>query len=219
MEILRRFATPGPGPTGLTWDRSALWCADFQDGHIYRLNPESGQADESILYPGVASGLTWDGKHLWQAVMDEGWLRAINPESHDFDRTIVVENAARLSGLAWDGHYLWAVSQQRGALLAIDPNRERVVRTLSVPVGGGGLACREGELWVAVPERMRFSEQNQAFEWISQEREYFLLRLEAESGREVERHPLDFLPLGLTWAGDELWLSNPGQSGLYSARI
>lgn len=207
MEISRGIPSPGVGPAGLAWDGEGLWCADFRDGRLYRLLPASGEVLVSVLCPGVPSGLAWDGQHLWQVVMDEGWLRAYNPASHDFDRTIVVEEGGRLAGATWDGQYLWLVSQERGLLLALDPESETVERTIAVPVAAGGLAHREGELWVAAPQRMRF-DAHHGFEWQSGERTFVLIRLEASSGREVERRRLDFLPLGLAWVGEQLWFSN-----------
>lgn len=219
IAISQRFAAPGGGPAGLAWDGDAVWNADFREGRLYRLAPTTGEVTESVLCPGVPSGLAWDGQHLWQAVLDEGWLRAFDPASHDFDRTIVVEEAGRLAGAAWDGDYLWVVSQERGRLLAIDPESETVARAIEVPVAAGGLAYREGALWVAAPERMRFNARSQDFQWESGERAFFLIRLEASSGREIERHSLDFLPLGLAWVDDALWLSNAARGELYVMRV
>lgn len=215
MEIKRRLAAPGPGPAGLAWDGKTIWNADFQDGHLYRLTPESGEVTESILCPGVSGGLTWDGRYLWQTVLDEGWLRAIDPANHDFDRTLVLADAERPTGLTWDGRYLWVVSQQRGLLLAIDPETEAVARTIQAPVAAGGLAYRNGTLWLAAPEQMGFNPATQTFEWTSAERSFWLLQLEPDGGRELARFRLGFLPLGLAWAGDELWMSNAGEGALY----
>ena len=219
MEISKVIRAPGGGPTGLAWDGEAVWNADFREGRLYRLAPSTGEVTESVLCPGVPSGLAWDGQHLWQVVLDEGWVRAFNPASHDFDRTIVVEEAGRLAGATWDGHALWVVSQERGRLLALDPASETVTRTVEVPVAAGGLAYRDGMLWVAAPERMRFNARSHDFEWESGERGFRLIRLEASSGRETKRYPLDFLPLGLAWVGDELWLSNAGRGELYVGRV
>ena len=215
MEIKRMFGSPGRGPAGLAWDGNALWNADFRDGHLYRVDSETWEITERLLCPGVPSGLTWDGQHLWQAVLDEGWLRAIDPSNRDFDRTIVIAEAGRPAGVAWDGHYLWIVSQERGLLLGIDPGTDEVARTLEVPVAAGGLAHRAGELWLAAPERMRFDTRTREFEWASSERTFWLLRLALDSGREIERISLDFLPLGLAWAGEQLWMSNASEEALH----
>ena len=215
MEIKRAFAAPGRGPAGLAWDGEAIWNADFRDGHLYRLAPADGAVRERLLCPGVASGLAWDGHHLWQAVLDEGWLRAIDPADHDFDRTVVITNAGRPAGVAWDGRLLWVVSQERGKLLALDPETEEIVRAVEIPVGAGGLAYRPGELWLAAPEQMQFDARTRQFAWTSTEHSFFLIRLEPERGREIARYALDFLPLGLAWVGETLWLSNGAEGALY----
>lgn len=217
MEIERKLAAPGPGPAGLAWDGKKIWNADFQDGYLYRLAPESGKVTESILCPGVSGGLAWDGRHLWQTVLEESWLRAIDPATHDFDRTLVLADAERPTGLTWDGRYLWVVSQQRGLLLAIDPETEAVAHTIETPVAAGGLAYGNGTLWLAAPEQMRFNQSTQAFEWMSEERSFWLLQLEPDGGRELARFRLGFLPLGLAWAGEKLWMSNAGERTLLCA--
>ena len=217
IRLVDSFAAPGRGPAGLTWDGRHLWHADFHAGRLFRLEREGVRVVDSFICPGVLSGLTWDGRHLWQALVDEGWVRAINPTSHDFDRTIVVADAGRLAGVAWDGQQLWAVSQEQGKLLAIDRERGEVTHTLPVPVAGGGLAYRDGAFWLGAPQAMRFDEETRDFTWMGGERCFVLLQIDAASGRERGRQELDFLPLGITWVREELWLAGGGR--LHRARV
>ena len=217
LEIVETRPAPGGGPAGLAWNGRVLWHADYAAGSLCALDPESGAVQDKFLCPGGLSGLAWDGQSLWQALIDEGWLRNINPQTHDFDRTIVVENHGRLSGVAWDGTQLWVVSQQNGQLLAIDRESGKVRRTLSIPVAAGGLSFKEGSFWLGVPEQMAY--QGGEFRWTGPEGRYAVLQLDAQTGRETARYPIDFLPLGLTWVGDDLWLSSAAQRKLLRARI
>lgn len=218
LEIIGEFAAPGPAPAGLAWDGEDLWNADFRAGRIYRLEPQTGRLVDSLLCPGVVSGLTWDGTSLWVSIMDEGWLRCINPATHDIDRNVEVEEAGRLAGLTWDGEALWAVSQRHGRLLAVDRETGDVMQTLEVPVAGGGLAYREGRLWLGAPLGMRFNPETFDFEWAGQ-RAFQLLAIEAASGRTAQRLDVDFLPMGLAWVGSELWLARTRPAGLVRARV
>ena len=218
LEVIAEQAAPGPAPAGLAWDGEHLWNADFEAGRIYGLEPATGRVVDSFLCPGVMSGLTWDGASLWVGLMDEGWLRCINPATHDFDRTVEVEEAGRLAGAAWDGEVVWAVSQRRGRLLAVDAEAGEVVRTAAVPVAGGGLAYKDGRLWLGAPDAMRFNPETYDFEWKGSEA-YELLAIEVSSGRTVERLALDFLPMGLAWVEGELWMARTRPAGLVRARV
>jgi streptogramin lyase len=217
LEIVEVRDAPGGGPAGLAWDGQLLWHADYAAGSLFALDPESGAVQDRILCPGVVSGLAWDGQSLWQALMDEGWLRNINPQTHDFDRTIVVEAHGRLSGVTWDGQQLWVASQQNGQLLAIDRERENVRRTLDIPVAVGGIAYQAGSLWLGFPDRMVYTAGE--FKWAGPPDHYAVAQLDPQTGRETARYPIDFLPLGMEWVGDDLWLANATQRQLVRAQL
>lgn len=218
LEIVDELPAPGPGPTGLAWDGEHLWNADFRSGRLYCLEPATGAVVDSLLCPGVLSGLAWDGERLWQGLVDETWLRCINPLSHDLDRTLVVEGATRLGGVAWDGGQLWVVDQA-GALLAVATEQQPPVQQYAAPPGGGGLAWRDGQLWLGAPLYMRYEPRSGSFTWNTTEQRFAVLVIDAASGEERGRYPLSFLPLGLAWDGDDLWLSHSVQGRLYRARL
>jgi outer membrane protein assembly factor BamB len=218
IAVIAELPAPGKGPAGLAWDGRYLWNADFRSGRLYCLEPDTGAVVDSLLCPGVLSGVAWDGQHLWQTVMDENWLRAVNPRTHDFDRTLVVEGAVRLGDATWDGSQLWVVDQA-GALLAVAAGQQAPLRQIAAPAAGGGLAWRDDVLWLAAPISMRYEPGSDSFIWNSAEERFALLALDAASGVELARYPLSFLPLGLAWVGDDLWLSDSTAARLYRARV
>ncbi len=63
---LLSFPSPGPGPSGMTFDGTNLWVADEVDGNIYKISLADGTVLETyrspIQYP---TGLAWDGLNLW----------------------------------------------------------------------------------------------------------------------------------------------------------
>lgn len=70
-ERLNSFASPGPAPSGMTFDGNDLWVADEEEGNIYKITT----ADGTILktYPSpirFPSGLAWDGQTIWVVGMD-----------------------------------------------------------------------------------------------------------------------------------------------------
>lgn len=207
LSLTAVHAAPGPAPIGLTWHGRSLWNADYRTGRLYRLHPDTLDVEDSFVCPGNLSGLAWDGESLWQALHTQGWLRCINPDTHDFDRTLTIDDHGWLGGATWDGRFLWTISQQKGKLFALERERGKIVRTVDVPVAGGGLAYRDGSLWLGIAYPMTFDAARFSFDWTGPE-QYAVLQLDGESGEEIARHAVDFLPMGLTWQGDTLWLSD-----------
>ena len=219
LQIVQELQAPGRAPAGLTYDGKQLWLADYGAGQIFAVEPGTGRITNAFYCPGVLSGLAWDGQALWQAILDQGWLRCINPTSHDFDRTIVLTDPGRVSGLAWDGRLLWAVSQQLGLLLGVERESGRVSQTRPGTVAAGGLTYHQGDFWLATPQNMGYNRQTGQFEWLNDPPRFALLQLDGDTGREKACYPLEFMAMGLAWAGDRLWLSCPGRSRLYRAEL
>lgn len=219
LKIIASIQAPASGPVGLAYDGRFLWNADYSTSKIYRVDPETGEHDVELICPGNLSGLTWDGRSLWQSLHDGGALRRINPETNDFDQTIMVWEHGWLSGVAWDGAHLWTASQRNEKLFVLDPESGDVVRTIPAPLAVGDLAYHDGTLWLGYAYPMVFNEPYNHFDWEGEARHFALVQLDAADGRELARFALDFVPMGLTWAGDDLWLSHAGAGKLYRARI
>ena len=219
VQILESYTAPGRGPVGLCTDGRFLWNADFSTGKIYRLDPATLESDIELVCPGNLSGLAWDGRSLWQSLHDGGTLRRINPDTNDFDQAIMVWEHGWLAGVAWDGTHLWTASQQHGKLFKLDPESGDVLATVPVPVAGGGLDFHDGSLWLGVAYPMRFDTRQQQFEWEGSEQRYAILRLDPATGTEQTRYHLDFLPMGLAWLGDQLWLSHVATRKLHRTQL
>lgn len=219
VKALSTFTALGSGPVGLAWDGRFLWNADYAAGRLFRIDPATGHSDASLVCPGNLSGLAWDGRSLWQSLHDGGALRAINPATNDFDRTIMVHDHGWLCGVAWDGAHLYAASQRHGKLFVIDPQADAVVRTLPAPAVPGDIAYRDGALWLGIAYPMVFNETFNHFEWAGETQQYALVQLDATTGAELARYELDFLPMGLTWAGDDLWLAHTAEKRLVRAAV
>jgi outer membrane protein assembly factor BamB len=219
VKIKGSFAAPGTGPVGLCYDGRFLWNADFSGGKIYRIDPETVESDVVLVCPGNLSGIAWDGRSLWQSLHDGGTLRRINPETNDFDQTIMVWEHGWLSGVAWDGNYLWSASQQHGKLFQIDPENGDVLKTIAVPVASGGLDYHDGSLWLGIAYPMSFDPHFEQFNWEGDEQKYAIVCLDPATGSEQARYSLDFMPMGLAWIGDTLWLTHVAERKLHCAQI
>jgi len=217
--ILRQtYAAPGRGPAGLAWDGAALWHADYRDGQLYALDPETAAVGRLLRCPGNLGGLTWDGQSLWVALYDQEMIRCVNPQTNDFDQTITLEDRGWLSGVAWDGRYLWAVAQQRGELLAVDPTTGTAGPARPAAVALGGMDFRDGYLWASAATPMRYDPTVGRFEWLA-EPSYAVIQINPADGREVARYAAQHLYTGLCWVGDDLWLAHSPGLVLYRAAL
>ena len=55
---------------------------------------------------------------------------------------------------------------------------------------------------------MIFNPRYNSFEWASAEHHYSVIRLHPDHGKELARYFLGFLPIGLCWVGEDLWLAD-----------
>jgi hypothetical protein len=220
LELLFAIQAPGPAPAGLAWDGRFLWVNDYRQGRLYGLDPESGQVKDSLLCAGAISGLCWDGQALWQSRLDEPWLQRINIATHDIDQTVAVSGFSRLTDLTWDGSKLWAVSQDSGQLLTLDRDTGHGQSRHSTAVGAACLAFYHQQIWLGYPSRMTYDPASDDFRWSSSERVFLLVTIDPNDGHELTQRPLNFLPMGLAWVDDHLWLSDPaaGQLMCYQLR-
>lgn len=218
LQILDTLPSPASGPVGLAYDGHYLWNSDFNSSRVYCLDLATGETLRSLINPGTLSGLAWDGRSLWCGLHSKGWIRRTNPETNDFDQTIVVADHGWLSGVTWDGEQLWAASQQRGLLFALDAETGELRRTIPAPVAGGGLAWGYDLLWLAHAFPMRYDAATEAFEWESPNHGYAIVALDPADGREVTRFTTEFLPMGLAWVDDDLWLADMATARLHRAQ-
>jgi len=215
LKLLRVLDSPGRAPAGLAWDSQYLWLNDYQEGFLYRFDTSSGKPLKSLLCAGVISGLTWDGESLWQTRLDEKWLQRLNVKGLDIDQTLTIKTYERLSDVAWDGRRLRVISQSAGLLLTLNPDDGRIEDSMPIPLAATAITYHEGALWLAYPHEMVFQPETGSFEWLDEKHRYFLLQLHPTSGSELARYELDFLPMGLTWQDQNLWLSQPAAALLH----
>ncbi|MDX1613954.1 MAG: hypothetical protein R3300_06550 [Candidatus Promineifilaceae bacterium] len=209
---------PGPAPAGLAWDGRWLWHNDFRTGRLYRLRLDPLSPQVEMVCAGTISGLAWDGQSLWQSRLDEPYLQQISPTSLDIDRTLALSEYSRLTDVAWDGQRLWIVWQAGSALLAVDPETGRVVGQHRVPTAAAALTFDRGRLWCTLAHPMRYDEETASFVWAGDRRSFSLIGIDPDTGDETVRYGLPFLPTGVTWQDDHLWLSHATAGTLHRTR-
>jgi glutamine cyclotransferase len=111
--VVRGFPSPGDKPEGLAWDGRYLWCNNFTDGTLYKIDPTDGSVVARYQGQGLPSapeGLAWDGEHLWTAHWHTGIIYKMRETVtgmeivQEFDKP---QGAGSTVGLGWDGTSVW----------------------------------------------------------------------------------------------------------------
>jgi hypothetical protein len=140
---VRGFPSPGDYPEGLAWDGRFLWCNNFTDGALYKLDSADGRV--VAVYRGgglplTPEGLTWDGEHLWTCDWQTGDIYELREAPGGIE--IVAQhakpaNAGATVGLAWDGNSIWLSCMRTGdtgQLFELDPSTLEVRGVRDLPV-------------------------------------------------------------------------------------
>ncbi len=148
-EVLKIIKTPGPCPTGLTFDGSYLWLADAYTDKIYKISPKNGKIIKTIEAPGYhPEGLAWDGKFLWHIDRGEKYMYQIDPNTGEAVK-ILESNSNNPRDLAWDGEGIWIADFRRDLLLKVSPVDGMMELNFPSPAREpAGLAFGGKYLWV-----------------------------------------------------------------------
>lgn len=79
LAILREFPVEGE-VAGLTYVPGAVLYADYVDGVIRSVDPQTGEVRGRRRVNGSPTGLTWDGAHVWYCDYDANEICAIDPD-------------------------------------------------------------------------------------------------------------------------------------------
>lgn len=149
-DIVANISSPGPCPTGMTYDDTYLWVADRKADQLYRIDPEDGAILSHIPSPGFwPMGLAWDGKYLWNVDSERSKIYQIDPETGLVVRTIDAPVSSPM-GLTWDGRYLWVSDHRKGKIDRISPQDGTTIISIRAPTQNPqGLAFDGTYLWVS----------------------------------------------------------------------
>ena len=205
LKVIKSIDLPGKCCSGLAWDGSYLWSADYKSRKIYKIDPKNGDVIKRLTTPGEwPAGLAWDGRHLWSADYKSRKIYKIDPKNGEVIKSINLPGKC-CSGLAWDGSHLWsadicaysATIFEIGAgakIYKIDPKNGEVIKSIkSAHTSPRGLAWDGSYLWY-IDEYMYW------------ERIY---KVDPANGNVIKKFtPPGKGPSRLAWDGSYLWNSD-----------
>ncbi len=194
-EVLASLPLNLATPTGLAWDGSSLWVADYDTAALYKVDPATGRRLETLQAPGYAPlGLTWDGGRLWCLDAAEKTVFALDPKTRRTVRALALDTDAP-EGLGWDGAALWVADARSGLLVRLDQEDGTTFRSLPCPTAASPRKGQEvGVAW------------DGKWLWIADRMTDRIYQVDPESG-----WILGFFdspgpyPAGLAWDGVHLW--------------
>jgi transglutaminase-like putative cysteine protease/sugar lactone lactonase YvrE len=211
-DILNQFAAPGARSTGMAYDGSYLWVADWKSDSLYQVDPVNGDIVHRIVSPGYFStGLTWDGQYLWVADIHftntgtesySGKIYQVCSETGKIMRMIEAPSAD-LRGLTWDGEYLWMSDKGTDMITQISPDDGTTINEFRAPSGN--------------PQGLTWDGQ---FLWVADRSRDEIYRVHPESGIVVMiiSSPGPF-PRGLTWMQNTLCNTDYQTDQIYQIKI
>jgi len=124
--IISQFANPSNYMSGLAWNGTDLYMADYYqpDGAILKV-ATTGTVLENWPAPDLQPwDLAWDGATLWMCDYNSDMIYRIDPVTHQVLFSFETPGTDP-AGLAWDGQYLWVCDEGEGYsvdfLYKIDP--------------------------------------------------------------------------------------------------
>jgi len=202
-DILKVIETPGPCPTGLTFDGQNLWLADNFTDKIYKIEPQSGKILKSFESPGHhPEGLAWDGKNLWHIDSGEKSMYCIDPETGNV-LLILESNSQNPRDLTWDGKYIWVTDYKSDILLKVSIEDGMMVQNFPSP---------ERE-----PAGLTFDGK---YLWVTDRGADRIYLVNPSDGLCLSSlHSYGPFPYGLAWGNDVLWNVDYENNEIYQIKV
>ena len=143
--VVSSFDSPGGYPTGLTFDGTYLWNADWTRDKIYKLDT-SGSMVDSFDSPGPTPyGLAFDGTYLWNVDADDNKIYKLDTSGNIIDS--FDSPGPCPIGLTFDGTYLWNADCSEDKIYKLDTSGNIIDSFDSPGSSPSGLAFDGAYLW------------------------------------------------------------------------
>jgi ABC-type transport system substrate-binding protein/streptogramin lyase len=190
-----------PGPAGIVVAFGSVWVTNARDASVTEIDPDTNEPVEVVPVGASPTGIAAGAGYLWVTNQGDGTVTRFHPRTHEADSPVKVGEGP--VGIAVSGNAAWVANNLEGSLYRIDVEDLTVnAHTLDKDGGAYGVAARGDDVWV------------------SNEYAGTLMRVTARTFRLADKVPLTGAPLGLAYAGKELWFTSAaGGSALHRGGV
>jgi peptide/nickel transport system substrate-binding protein len=179
----------GNGLSDIAYGAGSVWITNAIDGTVWKIDPTTGVPSDKIKVAPALSAVYADENSVWTVSESAGTLTQLDPRTAAIVRVVHVGNGAR--DVTVGGGAVWVANAFDGTVSRVDADDGRVGATIRVGAGPRALAFASGNLFVA------------------NESDGTLTVIDADDN---STHEIDLAnaPMGLTAAGDRVWVSVRG---------
>ncbi len=198
-KVVKKMKAPYSFSTGLTYDGTNLWLADYKADKLVAINPTSGVKVREIASPGFwPEGLTWDGKNLWNVDRKQKKIFKVDPDNGTILK-MLDSPASSPAGLTWDGNTIWIADHRSDEIMKIDLSDGTAIQSFDAPAGYVQGLTFDG-----------------TYLWCSDRIEDEIYMVDPQNGEVIliVKAPAPY-PRGLAWDGEFLWNVDYQSDSLY----
>ena len=198
-EVLESFPAPGSFCTGMTFDGTHLWVADYKTDKLYEVELENGEVIREISSPGFwPKGLAWDGKYLWNADSKQQLIFQVDPKDGTILKTLY-SPSDNPDGLTWDGETLWLSDYKKKEIMKLDLSDGTAIEKYTAPA--------------KYPQGLTY---DGAYLWCADRRSDEIYMIDPSNGEVINilNSPAQY-PRGLAYDGKYLWNIDYQSDSLY----
>jgi class 3 adenylate cyclase/DNA-binding beta-propeller fold protein YncE len=143
----------GPGDNGIGAGEGAVWVANYLNGTISKIDPQTGKTTPIDLdYDSGPATIGVGFGSAWVSDVRKGIVERIDPATNEVVRHIKVgrPSASFASDIAALAGSMWVVSPASKSVVRIDPATNTVQARIRVPFYPAGLVAAYGKIWVTV---------------------------------------------------------------------
>jgi YVTN family beta-propeller protein len=224
--VARIAVGPDSRPCSVAFAGGSAWASLFGTGEVVRIDTATNSVVARIKVDRQPCGITAAAGSIWVGNYTGNSVMRIDPRSNRVVRRFPV---LRVYDVLVGHGSVWATSEL-GTVHRISPGRNRIVKTVRVSGGAGGLAMTRTAVWVGQPggsavtridpRRNRVVRQLRAGNesvwlagagdtvWVSNGGDNTVTRIDARSNRRVEVIPVGGRPADAGIVKGQLWVPN-----------
>jgi YVTN family beta-propeller protein len=186
--------TVGSNPSGLVFDGTSIWVANYSSNNVSKLNPASGAVIGTYNVGTGPHDIAFDGTSIWVANLGSDNVMKLNPDGTVIG-TYALGAGTKPRGIAFDGTSIWVANYGTLSVSKLNPASGAVVGTYNVGTSPFDIAFDGANIWVANFGSNNVSKLN-------------------TSGGLLGTYNVGTNPVAIAFDGANIWVANRGSNSV-----